>query len=817
MDFVRGVDTSSPLSFLWLPFIPVAWIASLWIRWMDFLYRHGLKRVCEPPIPVISVGNLTYGGTNKTPFVEMLCRAMLKKGVAAGIVSRGYGGKNADVLLLKGGKILEGREERDNSAGGDARRAVGDEPLLLSSRLPDVPVAVSRDRMKGLRELARRGVRLAVADDAFQHRRVARDADIVLIDATCPFGNGRPIPGGILRESPSALRRAHLVVVTKAEQVDSAARGALLRSLTEFVPEERVFYSRLTVADWALWRGGAFYAFDGDVRGLGVMAFSAIGNPAGFARSLELEGVLVLKERHFLDHHAYSEGDMESLREEGAACGAKFLTCTEKDIYNLPPSWRAESAGGTHVLPANVPLLVPRVSVVLEEPERFERVLIARLRPRLVVASNGYGEDAVGVLLAKKLRDAFPEAEILAFPLVGRGEPYKIQGFPVVSTPSVTPSGGVLKYRLRDLWGDLRAGLFGHIRDQQGDWRAVAYEVRTPLCVGDVYLLLHTLWGQGTAPLFVATAKTVYLSGHWRLERIIIRRACLRTWTRDSETAAQLAASGADAIYSGNPIMDLTRAARAGGPGPVMGSGESEFMLPPFGRGDAASAPTTGRARSLASTIPITGPGPPALAALAGLLLLPGSRERAYEDVKLLLDAVEMLQARKACRYVMGLAPTIDLARLAQACEGWDFAGGEAGENGYCLTKGEIVIRLHRGEVAEAAEGAALLIGLGGTANQLCAGMGIPVVSIDEKGKRVQKKLLADAEILAEPTAAALAEQALKVLTTPELYRKMSDAGHARMGNPGALDDVVNYAAQELGWKTRCEVYSRLHSHLSKA
>jgi tetraacyldisaccharide 4'-kinase len=783
MNFVRGAEPSSPrfrLSVLWTLFVPAAWIASLWIGWVDFLYRHGLKRVSEPPIPVISVGNLTYGGTNKTPFVEMLCRVMRKKGIAAGIVSRGYGGENSDVLLLEGGKML-------------ARRTVGDEPLLLSSRLPDVPVAVSRDRMKGLRELARRGVCLAVADDAFQHRRVRRDADIVLIDAACPFGNGRPIPAGILREPLSALRRAHIVVVTKAEQVDAAARGALLKRLTEFVPEERVFYSRLAVSDWVLWRGGAsraFEKFDGDIRGRGVMAFSAIGSPAGFTRSLELEGVRVLKERHFLDHHAYSEKDMESLCGERAACGAEFLTCTEKDIYNLPPSWREDAEGSE----AHEPLLVPRVSVVLEEPERFEQALAERLRPRLVVASNGYGEDAVGVLLAKKLRGAFPEAEVMAFPLVGRGEPYKIQGFPVVSTPSVTPSGGILKYRLRDLWGDLRAGLFGHIRDQQGDWRAVAHDVRTPLCVGDVYLLLHTLWGQGTAPLFVATAKTVYLTGHWRLERCIIRRACLRTWTRDSETAVQLAASGADAVYAGNPIMDLL----SGGSGatPLGGSGGRPPVTGP------GAAPR------------VTGPGATPLAGAAPLvLLLAGSRVRAYDDVKLLLDAVEALDARKTCDYVMGLAPTIDLPRLARACEGWEFSESLPGGPS-SLTKGGIVIRLHQGEVAEAAAGAVLLIGLGGTANQLCAGMGIPVISVDEKGKRVQKKLLADAEILTEPTPAALAGRAFEVLTTPELYRKMSDAGRARMGNPGALDDVVDYAARELGWKTRCEVYSEFKKGL---
>ena len=119
--------------------------------------------------------------------------------------------------------------------------------------------------------------------------------------------------------------------------------------------------------------------------------------------------------------------------------------------------------------------------------------------------------------------------------------------------------------------------------------------------------------------------------------------------------------------------------------------------------------------------------------------------------------------------------------------------------------------------MAAAAAEATLLIGLGGTANQLCAGMGVPVISIDEKGKRVQKKLLADAEILTEPTAPALAAQALEILTTPELYRKMSGAGRARMGSPGALDDVVNYAARELGWRIRCEVYALLADSLGPA
>ena len=126
MNFVRGgAGRFSP----WMLLVPPSWIVRFWVGVLDFFYRHGLKQVHEPPIPVVSVGNITYGGTNKTPFVEMLCRAMRRKGISVGIVSRGYGGDTPDVRVIE--------------AGNADRRAVGDEPLLLSTRLPDVPVAVS--------------------------------------------------------------------------------------------------------------------------------------------------------------------------------------------------------------------------------------------------------------------------------------------------------------------------------------------------------------------------------------------------------------------------------------------------------------------------------------------------------------------------------------------------------------------------------------------------------------------------------------------------------------------------------------------------
>jgi tetraacyldisaccharide 4'-kinase len=602
-----------------------------------------------------------------------------------------------------------------------------------------------------------------VADDAFQHRRLGRAVDVVLIDAACPFGNGHVIPAGILREPLSALRRAHAVVITKSEQAEPSAIAALKERISEFVPAERVFTTRLVIDDWALWQGGRLVPFDGGVRGLRLSTFSAIGNPLSFVRTLEGAGAAVVSRRYFRDHHAYTDADMDSLA--AGLRGADFLSCTEKDIRNLPNSWRGSEA--------RPPLLVPRVTVVPDEPDRFFGTIVDCLRPRLVVASNGYGEDAIGALLAEKLRRAFPAAEVVAFPLVGRGEAYKNRGFAVASTPSVTPSGGVVKYRLADLWGDIRAGLFGHIRSQQADWLSLAGRVRTPICVGDVYLLLHTLWGRGLTPLLVATAKTVRISGHFGLERFVIRRFCRRTWTRDPETAAQLDQSkgrGGNAVYAGSPIMDLLQ-----------------------GVTSSAAAPVCSPVK---------------------ILLLPGSRERAYSDVRMLADAAEMMARRMECGFVMVAAPGVDFGRLASACAGWDFAAvhasDESGEGALLRREGNVKIALTRRDVSEAACGASLLIGFGGTANQLCAGMGIPVVSIDEKGKRIQKKLLGDAEVLVEANAEALAGRAVEILSDLSIWERMSAAGRERMGEPGALDDAVTWASERLGWRAACEVYETL-------
>ena len=744
LAFARGERPFSP----WAATYPLGLIARSVIALRNFAFDHGLVRITEPPLPVISVGNITLGGTNKTPFVEMLCRMLLDAEISVGIVSRGYGGKTVDPVVVSFGPGEETREGREDEMGR-LRELVGDEPLLLATRLQNVPVAVSKDRLRDVDALVERQVELVVADDAFQHRRMGRDADIALVDACSPFGNGWTLPAGILREPPSVLARASLVVITKADQVSPEQLALLAEEIGRIVPAENIFFSRLSLLSWRRWNG-TWKNFEKEGPS-SALAFSAIGSPESFRCSLEHQGVEISREHRFKDHHRYRREDMDLLEASLRECGGEAMTCTEKDIYNLPPGWRPSRD-----------IFVPLVSTVLDDEERFKDALARVLQPKIVVASNGYGEDSIGSLLARKLAARFPAADIAAFPIVGSGQHYTKEGIRVDSIPEDSPSGGVSKYHLSDLWRDLRSGLLRSIARQIAAWKKLRTSLRTPLCVGDVYLLLHALWGQGRMPVLVATAKTVYLSGHWRLERFLLKYRSRMTWTRDRETATELLRSGARARYSGNPIMDLTC--------------DNTIEEVPWG----------------AEGVP-------------HVLLLPGSRRRAYEDVKLLLDAAELLTESLPCSYLMVVAPTLDMTELLAACEGWIFFREEEE-----IRKGEISVPLYFGPLPSVTGSAHLLLGLGGTANQVCAGMGVPVVSIEEKGKFVQKKLLGGSELLVPPTPRNLAEGALSILTDEPLRLSMAREGQERLGGPGALDSVVEFAASEMGWDLRCRVYDRL-------
>ncbi len=742
LRYARGEKKISPWALLY----PLQFITRIWMKLRITLYARGLLSVTEPPLPVVSIGNNSLGGTNKTPMTELVVRQFQEAGIEAGLVSRGY-------RTREHGPIWIGQDEESTR-----RDTAGDEPLMLAKRLPGVKIVVSKDRVQGVTLLASLGAKVAVTDDTFQHRRMARDVDIVLVDATCPFGNGNVIPAGSMREPKSAFGRADLLVITKANQADPDQLASTREELKKLLDPQKIFTAEIKMESWIEIKNGQEKTVSADHSPKGsFLAFSAIGSPAGFYNFLDQEGISVKAHRTFRDHHIFTQSDISKLVELALSLKVDGFICTEKDLVNLPEG-----------IDLDVPIYIPRIVVKLDDDIGFRTKIMEKLKPNLMVASNGYGEDAMGVVLAKKIKKRFRAADISAFAFVGSGTHYRNEGFRVLSPSIEMPSGGVIKYSIIEFIKDLRHGLGGSISSQMSALSSLYSRYRTPVCVGDVYLMASMLWGQGMKPVLVATAKSVHLSGHLSVEQFLLKHRTRFVWTRDAETAEELRAGGVNAEFCGNPVMDLIDKERP--------------------------------------EVDVWG-----LTEGARVLLLPGSRPRTYDDVKLILDSAKKLFARKKCCFVMVPAPMIDVSKLVENLPGWIFIADKD-----MLVSDGTKVRIFRGEVAEAAIGAELLIGLGGTANQLCAGLGVPVVSILEKGKLIQKKLLKEAEVLVNADPSELANAAVRILDDPDLRKSMQEAGIRNLGGVGALDHVVEYCASALGWDNRCTVYEKYRSFIEK-
>jgi len=269
------------------------------------------------PLPVISVGNLTVGGTGKTPLVAWLARTILSMGLRPAIVSRGYGGTAGKGPLL----VSEGRGPLCPA------RVSGDEPNLLARYLDGVTIVVGSDRCAGTRAAARAGSDAVILDDGFQHRRLARDLDIVLLDASSPFGNHRLLPAGLLREPVSGLGRADVVVVTRSRpDEDLTGVESVVRGHNPTAPVLRAGHKRIGFFDA---RGASVPA---PVRGV---VFCGIGNPAIFRSDLESCGIEVVEFMARRDHHPHTTDEIENLHALAVKHGASLIT-TEKDMVRLP-------------------------------------------------------------------------------------------------------------------------------------------------------------------------------------------------------------------------------------------------------------------------------------------------------------------------------------------------------------------------------------------------------------------------------------------------------------------------------------------------
>ena len=312
------------------------------------LYESGWLRSERVDAPVVSVGNLTWGGTGKTPILAFLAAHFEERGRRVGIVSRGYRRRSSGLVV-----VSDGAGKLASVASG------GDEPALLARRFPRAVVVVAERRPEGAREAIRRGAEVLLLDDAFQHLAIARDADVVLVDAADPWGGGLP-PSGRAREAPAALSRADVVVVTRASRGVACAADAAVPRFSS----APLFHSRFRFAGW--FSGGAAAAPPSG----SAFAFCAIAKPDGFRATLEEAGASVAGFAAFRDHHPYADADVRKIEERAARAGADVLLTTEKDSVKLEGRTR-------------LPLLAARIEAEIFEPglpERIDEILAGRRR-----------------------------------------------------------------------------------------------------------------------------------------------------------------------------------------------------------------------------------------------------------------------------------------------------------------------------------------------------------------------------------------------------------------------------------------------------
>lgn len=315
---------------------PFYYLGSAYRNWR---YDRDPSRTTKVEIPVVSVGNLTVGGAGKTPVVLWIAQRLREQELRVAILSRGY--------------------------GADASR--NDEAMELEQRLPDVPHIQHADRVAGaqiaIEELESQTL---VLDDAFQHRRIARDLDVVLLDALCPFGYGHLLPRGLLRESLRGLRRAQIVILTRSDLVAPSQRKAIETQARRYHPD--LLWAEASHSPSALWNASGARRDVTELANRRVAAFCGIGNPEGFRQTLERCGAEVVGFRAFPDHHRYSAEDVDSLTTWAAELGVEVVICTSKDLVKL----QIDALGA-------VPLYAFEIAIEFHSGEEHLRLALAEI------------------------------------------------------------------------------------------------------------------------------------------------------------------------------------------------------------------------------------------------------------------------------------------------------------------------------------------------------------------------------------------------------------------------------------------------------
>lgn len=340
--------------------LPLAGLYGAGARFRRRAFERGWLKSRRLSRPVISVGNLTVGGSGKTPLVALIAEILLRHGHKPAILTRGYRRERQAELVALG-------PQSPNDA--DAR-AVGDEPALLACALPQVPIIVCADRFRGGRFAEERfAVDVHVLDDGFQHLPLARDVDLVAIDTTQNVLEDAVLPAGRLREPVEALARADLVVLTRTEIRDPAAIEKQVRLVNASAP---IFACETRLHNLIEARSGQAVEAE-NYRGRPVCAFCAIGNPAAFFADLRRWGFNPVAEVPFRDHHIFTQEDIRRIKLAASKKSVTAFLTTEKDLMNLPAQ-----------LEFGLPLLVCAVRAEISEAEEFEQVLLAGIQRKRV-------------------------------------------------------------------------------------------------------------------------------------------------------------------------------------------------------------------------------------------------------------------------------------------------------------------------------------------------------------------------------------------------------------------------------------------------
>lgn len=334
----------------WL--LPLSWIYGSVIAVRNWLFDMNILSSVDVGVPVISVGNITAGGTGKTPMVLNIISVLRDTSKRIAVVSRGYGRKSSGTVVVSDGmNILASVDE------------AGDEAFMLAQKCGTVTVIVDEKRVRGAKKaIDDYRAEVIVLDDGFQHRYIGRKLDIVLIDSSNPPSATALIPAGYRREPMKSVRRADAVVYTKVTEKEESKKMITGMNRTG----TRIFFSSISVT--GMFNIGLNIVQSADMlKGHAVMTFSGIASPLSFAQSVTELGAIVKKHLQFADHHRFTANECSAIAGNGRALGVDFLLTTEKDAVRLK-----------EFIPlfTGMPLVVLRIEAVVHEGQAWKKLLM---------------------------------------------------------------------------------------------------------------------------------------------------------------------------------------------------------------------------------------------------------------------------------------------------------------------------------------------------------------------------------------------------------------------------------------------------------